>query len=339
MRGPARRAAVFYNPAMAPDRDLHVAVARAVGRLGRGWEMLAATGARGLRVAAEGRALDSLYLTDRGAAAVACVGKNAARSTNVPVAVVRHDARSPLALAAFDYVDLDPYGSPAPFVAAALDALRPPGILAVSATDMRVLAGVERGVAEHRYGGVPVRGRLGPEAGLRLMLAFLARAIDARGWTIRPLLAYVRDHHVRVYLRVAATGPSTSPSIGPIDPATWDGPRLPAGGPYGPMWLGPLFDGGLVTGLSVPSTSHDAPRLSRLLDRFRAEVAADRPFFYESNVLAHEEHLARPLAPDVVIERLRAHGWAAGRSHVREGAFRTSAPRAELVRLLAESAM
>lgn len=323
---------------MAPDRDLNVAFAAAVGPLGRGWEMMAATGVRGLRVAQESLAFDVLVLSERGAQATRVVQRNAAQFGSPRFGVVRHDAQRPVAVAAFDYVDLDPYGSPAPFVPAALDALRVPGILAVTATDMRVLAGVERGAAERRYGGVPLRGRLAPEAGLRLLLAFLQREASTRGAAIHPLLAYVRDHHVRAYVRVERAAvparPGEEPPVARLDPATWPGPLLPPGGPYGPMWVGPLFDPAVVGALQVPATAHDPEGVTRLIDRLKGELAADRPFFYEANVLAHEEHRERPVGPDRVIEALRSHGWAAARSHVRDGAFRTTAPRREVVRLL-----
>ena len=56
-RGPARRRAVFYNAAMQLDRDLNVAVVRALWpdapTTRHGWDMLAATGVRGLRLVEE----------------------------------------------------------------------------------------------------------------------------------------------------------------------------------------------------------------------------------------------------------------------------------------------
>ena len=326
---------------MALDRDLNVAFAHAAGPLGRGWEMMAATGVRGLRVAHESAALSALVLSDRGSLATRVLQGNVRRFAAPPLGVVRHDAQRPLARAAFDYVDLDPYGSPAPFVGAALEALRVPGVLAVTATDMRVLAGVERGVAERRYGGVPLRGRLAPEAGLRILLAHLLRHASEADLAIEPLLAYVRDHHVRAYVRVTdSRRPARANEPDPvavIDPATWTGPRLPPGGPYGPLWTGPLFDPVTVGALRVPTTAHDGPHLTRMIERLRGEVVADRPFFYESNTLAREEHRDRPVSPDPLIEALRAHGWAAARTHARDGAFRTTAPRSEVVRMMDET--
>ncbi|MCI4336041.1 MAG: hypothetical protein L3K17_02440 [Thermoplasmata archaeon] len=321
---------------MAPDRDLNVAFGHALGHLGRGWEMMAATGVRGLRLAEESGALDALVLTDRRSEAITVLARNASQFNSPALGVVQHDAHAPLGRGVFDYVDLDPYGSPEPYLDAAFASLRAPGVLAVTATDMRVLAGAERGAAERRYGGVPIRGRLGPEAGLRLLLAHVA--VRARGvnLTCQPLLAYMRDHHVRAYLRLDR-GPAPTESeelpVATLDPADWPGPRLPAGGPYGPLWVGPLFDAHVVGSLRVPTTASRPEELGRTLERFQGELVADQPFFYESNVLAKEEHLDRPPAPDRLIDALRAHGWRAARTHARDGAFRTDAPRTEVVRV------
>ncbi|MCI4360408.1 MAG: tRNA (guanine(26)-N(2))-dimethyltransferase, partial [Thermoplasmata archaeon] len=165
---------------MAADRDLNVAVVGA-WRRGRpaplrGWEMLAATGARGLRVVHETGGFEAFELTERDPDAVALLQRNAAPYASEGARATGHDARSALDRGAFDYVDLDPYGTPMPYLGAALDAVRPGGLLAVTATDTRVLAGVQAGVAERRYGGRPVRGRLGPEAGLRRLPAAVDRA-------------------------------------------------------------------------------------------------------------------------------------------------------------------
>ncbi|HEY6238901.1 MAG TPA: hypothetical protein VIZ68_06945, partial [Thermoplasmata archaeon] len=148
-KGPARRAPLFYNPAMAPDRDLNVAVVRAWREMGRpcrsGWEMLAATGVRGLRVVHEAGAFERFELTEREPTAAEVLGRNAARYSHEGARATLADARSSAPIGPFDYVDLDPYGTPVPFLDAALQGLGPGGLLAVTATDTRVLAGVDRG--------------------------------------------------------------------------------------------------------------------------------------------------------------------------------------------------
>jgi tRNA (guanine26-N2/guanine27-N2)-dimethyltransferase len=293
--------------------------------------MLAATGARGLRLLNETKSFREMLLTENDPAAFDVLGWNARPFTERGARVLRADARRPTERSGFDYVDLDPFGTPAPFVVAALEALQVPGIWAVTATDMTVLAGVQRGAAERRYGGRPIRGRLGPEAGLRLLLAYLDRSAATHGREIRPLLAYVLGHHVRAYLEVVPrTGDPTSPRIGTIDPEIWTGPRPPGHGPFGPLWLGPLFDPELVRRLRTPDTAERPREITTLLQRFQEESAVDVPFYYEPNEIAKASHLVRPPSLSRLIDRLRQQGFLAARTHARPGGLRTTASRAEV---------
>jgi tRNA (guanine26-N2/guanine27-N2)-dimethyltransferase len=225
-------------------------------------------------------------------------------------------------------VDIDPYGTPTPFVPAALEALRPGGVLAVTATDMMVLAGVQKGACERRYGARPVRGRLSPEGGLRILLAYLAREARSRDRSIRPLLCYARDHHVRVFAEVGATSDRPDPDpVRAVDPADWTGPSLGDRGPYGPLWLGPLFDEQLVKTLAVPAAAARPSETAGFVERLREETGADYPFYYESNRLARELHLSAPPGILPLIGALKERGFRAARTHVRPEGVRTDAPR------------
>jgi len=312
---------------MAGDRDLGVAFVRAwapaVPTSRTGWEVTAATGVRGLRLVRETGAFGHFLLTETNPEAFCVLARN---SASFPAAVARaDDGRQAPAESPFDYVDVDPFGSPIPFVPAAVESVRPGGVLAVTATDMMVLAGAQPAAALRRYGARPVRGRLGPEGGLRILLAYLARSARARDRSIRPLLSYVRDHHVRCYLEVGGKDRSEDP-VGTIDPARWEGPRVGEGGPYGPLWLGPLFDQRLVSRLEVPATAARPDEVRRFLARLREEVSVDQPFYYEPNVMASELGLPFPPSWAGLRDALAARGYRAGRTHARPEGFRTDAP-------------
>jgi tRNA (guanine26-N2/guanine27-N2)-dimethyltransferase len=313
---------------MSGDRDLAVALVRS-WRLLRpgprtGWEMMGATGVRGLRLLGEAGPFDAFFFTEANPEAVRVLSENA--RSHPEAHVERSDARHLPAGAPFDYVDLDPYGTPAPFLPAALEAVRPGGLLAVTATDMMVLAGVQPGACERRYGARPIRGRLGPEGGLRILLAYFARVARERGRSIRPLFCYVRDHHVRASVEVQESSPGPDP-IGRVDPGSWSGPFVGDGGPYGPLWLGPLFDREVVLSLRVPPTAAQPRETERFLDRVRDEVEVDVPFYYEANSLAAALDLAEPPALPSLIAALRDGGHRAARTHARPEGFRTDAPR------------
>ncbi len=341
-RGPARRRAVFYNPAMALDRDLNVAFARAAEARGlppwNAWEMLGATGVRGLRLLHETQAIGSLIITERDPEALQVLRRNAEEVGPDRAAIVAGDARAVPPGAPFDYVDLDPYGSPIPFLPALFRSVADGAIAAVTATDMMVLAGVTAGACPRIYGARPIRGRLAPESGLRILIAYLDREARAHGVGIHPLLSYVQGHHVRTYFAIDRAGADRPSPVGPIDPATWEGPWIAGPGPFGPMWLGPLGDPEWVGHLQLPPSAARPRETAAFLARLLQESEVDRPFYYEPNELARRVGRAEPPSVDALLAALRARGAHAARGHPRETAIRTDAPRAlveDVVRRLA----
>lgn len=59
----------------------------------------------------------------------------------------------------FDVVDLDPYGTAAPFLDGAVQAVKDGGLLCVTCTDMAVLAGSQPAACFAKYGAVPVKNK------------------------------------------------------------------------------------------------------------------------------------------------------------------------------------
>ena len=103
----------------------------------------------------------------------------------------------------YDVIDLDPYGTAAPFLDAAVQALYDGGLLCVTCTDSAVFASVgypEKAFSQ--YGGLPFKGPQSHEAGLRLILHSLAISAAKYGISIEPLLCLSIDFYARVFVRV-----------------------------------------------------------------------------------------------------------------------------------------
>jgi tRNA (guanine26-N2/guanine27-N2)-dimethyltransferase len=311
---------------MALDRDLGVALVRALEPPpDSGWETHAATGVRGLRLLAESGAFRSFVFTEANVRSFEVLRRNL---EGEPRATARlGDALAGDAGAPFAYVDVDPYGSPLRFLPAAIAATARDGVLAVTATDMMVLAGAQPSACRRLYGANPVRGRLGPEGALRILLRTVDRDARAAGRQAEPLLAYVGSHHVRAYVRLPVASGDPAP-IDVLDPGRWDGPPLPGPAPLGPLWLGPIVAPELAERLAVPATAAEPRRLARFLDALREDARVPTPFYFEANVLARTLGLPRPPALERVLGALTEAGFRAGRTHVRPEGIRTDAPRA-----------
>jgi tRNA (guanine26-N2/guanine27-N2)-dimethyltransferase len=104
----------------------------------------------------------------------------------------------------YDVIDLDPYGTAAPFIDAAVQSVRDDGgLLCVTCTDAGVWA--SNGYPEKAYslyGGVPIKGPHSHEGGLRLILHAIATSAARYGLAIEPLLSLSIDYYARVFVRI-----------------------------------------------------------------------------------------------------------------------------------------
>ncbi|KZS99220.1 N2,N2-dimethylguanosine tRNA methyltransferase [Sistotremastrum niveocremeum HHB9708] len=103
----------------------------------------------------------------------------------------------------FDCIDLDPYGTAAPFIDGAVQAVSDGGLLCVTCTDLSILATnnyPEKCFAN--YGGIPVKAEFCHEAALRLVLHSLTTAAARYGRFIHPLVSLSIDFYVRLFVQV-----------------------------------------------------------------------------------------------------------------------------------------
>ncbi|KAK4240904.1 hypothetical protein C8A03DRAFT_30982 [Achaetomium macrosporum] len=104
----------------------------------------------------------------------------------------------------YDVIDLDPYGSAAPFLDAAVQAVRDDGgLLCVTCTDSGVWA--SNGYPEKcyaLYGGIPVKGWYSHEVGIRLILHAIESSAAKYGLAMEPLLSLSVDFYSRVFVRI-----------------------------------------------------------------------------------------------------------------------------------------
>ncbi|KAH7914686.1 tRNA methyltransferase [Hygrophoropsis aurantiaca] len=102
-----------------------------------------------------------------------------------------------------DVIDLDPYGTAAPFIDAAVQAVNDGGLLCVTCTDLSVLATTNYPEKCYsNYGGVPVKAEYCHEAALRLVLNTLSTSAGRYGRYIQPLLSLSIDFYVRLFVRI-----------------------------------------------------------------------------------------------------------------------------------------
>lgn len=322
----------FYNGTMAVSRDLSAIVLSRWRRSPASvLDGLAATGAWGIRMALEAD-LAHITLNDRSHLATDLIRENLRRN-GVSAEVIQGDLLDRLDETRYDYVDIDPFGPPTPFLPAVLGAAEPGSGLSITATDTAVLCGTYPTACERRYGSRPMRGPQGSEIGLRILTGYCARLAAERGRSIRPVLAYAAEHFLRIHMRVE--GKSTASRVRTVrrrSTGEFVTTRRSDRSTIGPLWLGPLGDRDFVRRLTPSSWT--SVRSSRLLSVVQGECGLP-PFFVTTDELAALGHGSQPRL-DRFIDGLRSIGWKAERTHFHSRGVKTDASREDIVRIFRE---
>ncbi len=338
---------VFYNPRMEMNRDISVACVACLPAVKTYVDAMAASGIRGIRVKKEVPREVDVTVNDWDAGAFGLIGQNAALN-DVAVNVSNRGANTLLSCTQFDYVDLDPFGTPAPYIDSTCRAAKV--AMAVTATDTAPLCGAHMRAGMRRYAARPVKTEYYHEVGLRILLGKVVREQAKYDKAVRPLLCHATEHYVRLYLEVqhgvtfadqmvdrlgflvhcfkchshsflyglVVNAPETCPVCGG---------KVQIGGP---MWLGATKDDGFVE--CVIDTIEAGPfgkkeRALRMLRVIREEI--DVPMYYDHHIICRDLK-ATPTAIGVLIDALRAQGFRASRTHYSGVGFKTDAPANEV---------
>ncbi|EPY88002.1 tRNA (guanine(26)-N(2))-dimethyltransferase isoform 6 [Camelus ferus] len=203
------KAELKESPNLAPGDQPRTAAVGEICEEGlRVLEGLAASGLRSIRFAREVPGLQFVVANDASARAVDLIRRNVQLNDVAHlVQPSQADARMLMyqhqkASERFDVIDLDPYGSPAPFLDAAVQAVSEGGLLCVTCTDMAVLAGNSGETCYSKYGAMALKSRACHEMALRIVLHSLDLRANCYQRFVVPLLSISADFYVRVFVRV-----------------------------------------------------------------------------------------------------------------------------------------
>jgi tRNA (guanine26-N2/guanine27-N2)-dimethyltransferase len=362
------KAPVFYNPVMELNRDLAVlavqAYQRRIGREILVCEPLTGCGLRGIRFAVEVKGVRRTVLNDineqafrlasynvqmNGLAKHVCVRKKEANFI-----LSSHSARR----MRFDVVDIDPFGSPVPFLDSAVRALRDEGLLALTATDMASLCGVHPRACMRKYGGKPLRTEYCHELAARLLAGCLTTVAAKHELGVNIVFTHRGEHYIRVYATLNYGAKSADESMGNMGfvlhcfkcfhretvKASFEaehsltcsecGSGLKVAGP---LWLGKLFDNDFC-GMMEQETQGRRLRLGGRIEEMLRLIKSesDAPFtYFVIDKLCDALNLPVPAVKSVV-EALEKEGFQAFLTHFSSRGVRSDVPAGRLMEMLRE---
>ncbi|MBA3045384.1 MAG: tRNA (guanine(26)-N(2))-dimethyltransferase [Candidatus Thermoplasmatota archaeon] len=341
--GPAAKSTIFYNPAMRANRDITVLFARAVAK--NGWTVLDAlggTGAKGIRLVVEtGLELD-ITVNDSSKDAFGTIKKNIRANKLKNVRASNQEYNALLSNCGYDWIEIDPYGSPVRFMDLAFRRVSRNGIISITATDTAPLCGTRTDTCRRRYLARPMRGPCAHEFGLRILVGNAVRRAAVFDFGLVPMLAYYHGHYFRAFFRKLKGVKLANSALEGLGYVTWDEKKgytvtgeEPVRGTFaGPLWTGDLWDKDTVNRM-LESLDDDIGREAvKVLRSIDGELL--QPPYYH-----HIDHLASmtgtdPVGTDRLIQHLGEVGFASSGVHYTRKGFKTNASLPEIKTILSE---
>jgi len=206
----------FFNPLAKLNRDISMYLYKAFLTYKESSEeitfadALGGIGSRGLRVAVEIPRVSQIFINDINQSAISISRISAALNSitekcifstmDVCEFLISHNSTP--TNKRFSIIDLDPFGSPAPFVDCILRSIQNEGLISITATDTAVLSGKYQKTCLRKYYGISLNTVYSNETAIRLLLSSIALTAARLGISISPIFVHSNRHYLRVYIKV-----------------------------------------------------------------------------------------------------------------------------------------
>ncbi len=197
-----------------------------------------------------------------------------------------------------DYIELDPFGSPNPFLSAAIARISRHGILAITATDTAALTGTYPKVTQRKYWSTPLKNYMMHEIGLRILIRKIQLLGVQFDKALTPLLSYHKDHYFRIYLQ-SEKGKEhcddilkqhqyflSCPNCLNFKTSLYNNETCICQTKFqyaGPLWIGKLHNQNLIQKISENNTFPEEQKFVSLL---KEEASQDSIGFYDLHEIA-----------------------------------------------------
>ena len=335
-------APVFYNPHMELNRDLSILAIQVFqkeqDREINICDLFGGSGIRGIRYKNEIDGVGEVSINDISETANHFERHNIELNDLSDVEVYQHDASMFLRMkrGEFDVIDIDPFGTPSPFLDSAGYCSRRNSLLCVTATDTSALCGTYPEPCIRKYNSKPYKSEYCHETGIRILAGFVALTLSKYAKYIEVKMSHSTEHYMRLYLEVKKGSKKTDESLknigyishcknclyrqtrnglaSPIDDV------CPVCGEKmihaGPLWLGNIQDGEFIQKM-IDETNYKKinreKEALKLLNKCLIESGAPATF-YDIHTICKSLKVSAPKF-DLILDELKNDGFEAIKTH------------------------
>lgn len=346
----SKKLPVFYNPDMRINRDICVLLLKSSSVTLNIADILAGSGIRSIRLLKElpNSKIKSISINDSSPESIKLIKKNLKLNRIKSKAVIHNKDANEFLInsSGFNYIDIDPFGSPNPFLDNSIKRLSRDGILAVTATDTSALAGSYLGSCQRKYWAKPLRNELMHEAGIRIMIRKVQLIGAQYEKALTPIFCHSTLHYIRVYFSCKKSKKAVdnilkqhgyllycnncmSREVSKFNKSSCCGKEMDFAGP---LWLGSLWDAKLVNEMHK-NLKTDDKELVRLLSTIKDESSIPVVGFYSIPKLCKKLKKSVP-KQELIIDKIRRKKARASQTHFALNSIRTDIEFKELIKIM-----
>lgn len=339
---------VFYNPVMKLNRDLSLLVIKTYftkynNKKIKFCDPMAASGIRELRfLNTIPELFDKFYVGDISKSAILNIQKNAKinKISLKNVNLYQQDAISTLNQELYDYIEIDPFGSPIPFLDLALQNIKHKTILSVTATDTAALCGTYPKTTLRKYNIKVKKTYWFEELGLRNLIAYCQIQAGKYDKFLTPMLTYTQDHYYKIFFEVKDGRTEAFNSINNLKYINWDKKtqqtiieeyesKTTIGKTYVGNLCNKIFLEDLKENLNLIK---DSKKAEKLINKLIEEI--DIVGYYNPNQFQKHFKFASEIKFEDIIKKLKNEGFQASRTHNSKFGIKTNCPYEKFIEII-----
>ena len=356
-------APVFYNPHMELNRDLSILAIQVFQKQEDReidiCDLFGGSGIRGIRYKNEIDGVGNISINDISELANHYEKHNIELNGLDDIEVYQHDASMFLRMkrGEFDVIDIDPFGTPAPFLDSAGYCARRNSLLCVTATDTSALCGTYKEPCIRKYNAKPYKSEYCHENGIRILAGFVALTLSKYSKYIEVKMSHSTEHYMRLYLKIKKGSKKCDDSLknlGYISHcknclhrqineglATSVEDTCPVCGEKlihaGPLWLGDIQDSEFIKKMIDETENkkiNSKKEALKLLNSCLMEADAPATFF-DVHAICKSLKISAPKL-DLIFDELKNRGFIAIKTHYNPLGIKTDATIEDIKKILLE---
>ncbi|MBD3203244.1 tRNA (guanine(10)-N(2))-dimethyltransferase [Candidatus Woesearchaeota archaeon] len=333
----SKKLPVFYNPVMKINRDISTLILNSIDKNQMQIALpLAASGVRGIRFLKELKKekIKNISFNDYSKESIELIKKNLLlNNLKEKIKLFNKDANLFLLESkGFDYIDIDPFGTPNNFLFSSIQRLSRNGILAVTATDTSALTGTYTDASKRKYFSKSKKTELMHETGLRILIRKVQLIGAENEKALRPIFSYSKDHYYRIFVRCRKGKKRVDKILKEHGFILYCDKCLYRTVSYdifndmicsnckneldyiGPLWTGGLYSRQLVKNMEKNCKKNNK-KLIDLIQTIKNESEIDTVGFYDIHEISKKYKLEKIPKIDGLIKKIEDSGKRATRTH------------------------